>query len=190
MNKDLFTEMLKDAPDTIDLAKLDKEIKRTMDENPVDIGHVGSRNLIIVIEELAELQGVMADIAVTYPKPDDKLHLQEELADVIMGMRYVQLICGIDMENAITEKPTVSIHIKNTAEFRNISKPLLRGQMALTKYLRGKQDITKDMLRDIITDILAACRIIKIAYCISDEDINKAINVKLKRLENTEHIYM
>lgn len=192
MKKELFLEMLKDASDKIDCKKMDEQIKRTMDPNPIFIGKPGTRNLIIIIEELAELQEVILDIHQQTPSmtlnKDNALHLQEELGDVIMAMKYVQFICDI----SDTELDTCSRQMcqYKYQQDEAVLKTLLNVQMILTKYLRGSEKITKELIMQNIIKVLNACICIATVYNVPQADINKGMNVKLKRLENTEHIYM
>lgn len=58
----------------------------------------GSLNLIIVMEELAELQ---QEISKFLRNKGDKIGLIEELADVLLGVGYVKDICNISDEDII-----------------------------------------------------------------------------------------
>lgn len=114
MKREVFEEKYSKASATVlNDEKLECELK-TMDPNPIWVGN-GTRNLIIVMEELAELQ---QEISKYLRGKSDHLALVEECADVIMGLDYVKHICNI-----------------------------------------------------------------------TDEEINKAINVKIDRLRNTDGIY-
>ena len=64
----------------------------------------GHRNLIIVMEELSELT---KEISKELRGKGDKTNILEELADVQLGIYYVQEICGItdsDLAKAINVK--------------------------------------------------------------------------------------
>ncbi len=114
MKRDVFLEKFEKASTTVWKDDLYKELIRTLDPN--DIQGNGSRNLIIVMEELAELTQQLSKFL---RGKRDNIGLIEETADVYMSLEYVKYICGI-----------------------------------------------------------------------SEVDINKAINVKLDRLKNTENIYL
>ena len=67
-------------------------LQRSVDSNLKDGNPRGHRNLIIVMEELAELgQAVSKELR----GKCDYYNLLEELADVQLGIYYVQEICGI-----------------------------------------------------------------------------------------------
>lgn len=64
----------------------------------------GHRNLIIVMEELSELA---KEISKELRDKGDKISITEELADVQLGVWYVQEICDIhtdDLNRAINVK--------------------------------------------------------------------------------------
>lgn len=115
MDRKLFEEKYNKASSFIQNDKKFEYELRTMDDKPLDIG-TGTRNLVIVMEELAELQQQLSKFL---RGKGDHIGLVEECADVIMGMDYVKHICNI-----------------------------------------------------------------------TDEEINKAINVKIDRLQNTKGIYI
>lgn len=54
-------------------------------------------------------------------------------------------------------------------------------QQALSKFLRGKGDIIN--LTEECADVLLSIYYIKQLYGVTDDDINKAINVKIDRIE-------
>lgn len=114
MDRKLFEEKYNKASSFIENDKKFEYELRTMDDKPLDIG-TGTRNLVIVMEELAELQQQLSKFL---RGKGDHIGLVEECADVIMGMDYVKHICNI-----------------------------------------------------------------------TDEEINKAINVKIDRLQNTKGVY-
>ena len=115
MRRELFTELFDKASTEVDLETLRNEEIRTLDDDVIYIGHAGTRNLIIVMEELSELQQQLSKYL---RGKEDHLGLVEEVADVLMALNYVKHVCNI-----------------------------------------------------------------------SDDEINKAINVKLDRLKDTEGVY-
>lgn len=95
MDKKEFKEKYEKASIDIDKAKCYAEYIRTMDDDVLYIGKEGTRNLVIVMEELAELQ---QQISKYLRGKEDRLGLIEEVADVIMGLDYVKIICNISDE--------------------------------------------------------------------------------------------
>lgn len=179
MEKEKFRKLYEEAPVIVDGSRKTKEEIRTLDTAPVYIGH-GTRNLIIVMEELAELQ---EQFALQSVGSGERLCLIEETADVYMGMDYVCMICNITELEIQDQNMPADWNLTSTY----IIRILARLQQKLSKYLRGKIDGT-GLIKEV-SDVLVAVEMIKRQYHISDEEINKAVNVKLQRLEETKDVY-
>ena len=74
---------------------------------------IGERNLVIVLEELSELQDVVIDFL---SGNVDKEHIVEEVADVYIGLKYVEKICAIDNEDIKTAIDVKIDRLNNTIE--------------------------------------------------------------------------
>lgn len=198
MDINTFTEKMKTADSTIDLQGIDTEIIRTTDPYPIQINRPGARNLIIAVEELSELTDVimLADSQnyADFINTGTKLHMTEELADVIMSTRYVQLACGIDSENAIMLAikimPSGSVFTDFKINTNDAIRLFMYGQSLITKYLRGSRKVTSDMITDYVEKIITTCVNLARMYRISYDDIKKAINVKSDRLTNNVGTYL
>lgn len=198
MDINTFAEKMKIASSAIDLQRMDNEIIRTTDPNPVQINSPGAHNLIIAIEELSELTDVilLADSQnyVDFTNTGTKLHMTEELADVIMSTRYIQLACGVNNENAImlaiAAMPSGSTFIDFKTNTGDAIRLFMCGQSLITKYLRGSKKVTSDMLTDYVEKIIAMCVNLARMYRISYDDIKKAMNIKLDRLTNNVGTYL
>ncbi len=170
MDINTFAEKMKIASSAIDLQRMDNEIIRTTDPNPVQINSPGARNLIIAIEELSEL------------------------TDVIMSTRYIQLACGVNNENAImlaiAAMPSGSTFTDFKINTGDAIRLFMCGQSLITKYLRGSKKVTSDMLTDYVEKIIAMCVNLARMYRISYDDIKKAMNIKLDRLTNNVGTYL
>lgn len=94
MDRKLFEERLNQASSQVsEVVKHEAETK-VIDPNPIYVG-AGTRNLIIVIEELAELQQQLSK----YLRGNaDRIGLIEEYADVVVGLDYIKHICNITDE--------------------------------------------------------------------------------------------
>lgn len=91
MDRKLFEEKYNKAESIVqEDERINCELK-VLDSNPLNIG-IGTRNLVIVMEELAELS---QQISKYLRGKEDHLGLVEELADVTMGLDYVKHICNI-----------------------------------------------------------------------------------------------
>lgn len=91
MERSKFVEAFNKASDQLDKKKLRKVTRRSVDSVHGDEPR-GYHNLIIVMEELAELGQQTSKAA---RGRCDKVGLTEEMADVALGLVYLQEICGI-----------------------------------------------------------------------------------------------
>lgn len=96
MNRENFIEGLGDESSNINKNWITNVLIESIDSNLSDGNPRGHRNLIIVMEELAELSQA---IAKELRDKGDNINLLEELADVQLGIYYVQEIFNITNEN-------------------------------------------------------------------------------------------
>jgi hypothetical protein len=172
------------------IQKKDNEINnilfKVMDRGPIDIGF-GTRNLIIVVEELAELIEVISIICQNekYREnhnniPSDTMyHLLEEITDVYLAMHYAIRIFELyDVYNAQDFTTTIK-------KEEDVIHTLTSMQIQATKYLRGKwklETITQYLINTNIKMVLKACNWLLKEYNFSEDLFNKSVNVKLERL--------
>lgn len=170
MDRNEYIEKLKSADTTINLPIRKLTVAETIDPDPIFIGK-GTRNLIIVMEEFSELieQYVNAENGNI-----DMVGLLEETADVEQSLDFVQIICNITDEELQFRKTTFDVPVA----FPVVA--LSTSQKIVSKYLRGKA--SKSQMIDMILVVQSALSQIKFEYNISQEDINKSINVKTQRL--------
>lgn len=110
MDRKLFEENYNKASSVVQNDEKIKYELKTMDDKPLDIG-IGTRNIVIVMEELAELQQQLSKFL---RGKGDHIGLVEECADVIIGLDYVKHICNITDEE-INKAINVKIdRFKNT----------------------------------------------------------------------------
>ena len=171
MDKNIFIEKYNNANVNINKEEKLKIELKSIDNKPIDIP--GIRNLIIVIEECSELIQVLSD------KNHDRFSLIEEMSDVEQGLDYIEIICNlkIDKNYKIIESYNTELLIYNLACL----------QQCLTKYLRGKNNI--DFLQFMLNKIFSLLQIAKMHYGISNDEINKAMNVKIDRLNEINGVY-
>lgn len=93
MNREEFIKQLETVDTTVDKKWIFNVLKQSIDANLKDGNPRGHRNLIIVMEELAELGQVVSK---ELRGKGDYYNLLEELADVQLCIYYVQEICKID----------------------------------------------------------------------------------------------
>lgn len=91
MERNTFLKSFNAATPELNKKKMKMLIRRSIDSNQ-DTNPRGHRNLIIVMEELSELS---KEISKYIRERGDKVSLVEEIADVSLGMIYLQEICGI-----------------------------------------------------------------------------------------------
>ena len=92
MDRKRFVDAFNEASDQIDRKRLRKVIKRSVDSNEDDKIR-GQYNLIIVMEELAELSQQTSKVA--RGRLADIYGMTEEMADVAIGLAYLQEICDV-----------------------------------------------------------------------------------------------
>lgn len=103
MDRRKFVDAFVKASDQLDKKKLRKITRKSVDSinESEERGH---HYLIIVMEELAELAQQTSKVA---RGRCDKIGLIEEMADVALGLVYLQEICGVstlDLYKAINVK--------------------------------------------------------------------------------------
>lgn len=94
MDKSIFVEKIESA-EPMDRTQIDRILVDSVNSNIKDGNPRGHRNLIIVMEELSELA---KEVSKELRGKGDNLSLLEELADVQLGIYYVQEIVGIKDE--------------------------------------------------------------------------------------------
>lgn len=92
MKREDFVEQYNDTSEYIDKEWMNKVLVDSIEANSVDGNPRGYRNRIIVMEELAELT---QEISKNLRDTGNMMDLLQELADVQLGIYYIQNICGI-----------------------------------------------------------------------------------------------
>lgn len=93
MDREKFILQLSDTDENIDMHWILDILNKSVNSNLSDGNPRGHRNLIIVMEELAELG---KEISKELRGKGDHYNILEELADVQLGIYYVQEICKIN----------------------------------------------------------------------------------------------
>lgn len=183
MKREEYERKFEMASSTLDESVMIAEIIRTMDESPLYIGKKGTRNLVIVMEELSELQ---QEITKFLLNTGDHLSLVEEVADVLMGIEYAKIICDYEDYKIYTS----DIEHKKDDNIKDnligILGDLSDLQKYISKYLRGK---CESGMNAVIFTCLMDIKYIRKVCNITDEEIVKSCNVKLDRLKETEAVY-
>lgn len=96
MNREVFKEELQSADKKINEDFIQNVVQNAIDLNAKDDKLGASRNLIIAIEEYAE---VTKEVTKQLRGKGDYYGLLEELADAYLNTFYIQKICGIDNED-------------------------------------------------------------------------------------------
>ena len=96
MNKEKFISQLNTTEKDIDKSWIMDVLRKSIDSNLHDGNPRGHRNLIIVMEELSELS---KEISKQLRDKGDQYNILEELADVQLGIYYVQEICGVNNDD-------------------------------------------------------------------------------------------
>lgn len=162
MERQLFEERFNAQNSELDYDDLKSEIKRLMNTESVFIGN-GTLNLIGCIEECSELIELLS--LVIAPREA----VLEETADVIIASYVLEEFAGI------VQEPVDSIL---RYDDRKAVGTLAICQANITKVLRGKRD--KEILGKTAKSMRSVAVYMCKKYCFLDEEIDKAINVKLE----------
>ncbi|MCM1223096.1 MAG: hypothetical protein NC548_52450 [Lachnospiraceae bacterium] len=95
MERNIFVREFGVASTSLDKRKIKKLVKKSVNANQ-DGNPRGHHNLIIVMEELSELS---KEVSKQIRGRGDIVSLTEEMADVSLGLIYLQEICGITTED-------------------------------------------------------------------------------------------
>lgn len=95
MDRNTFIREFGFASPSLNKRKIKKLVKKSVNANQ-DGNPRGHHNLIIVMEELSELQ---KEISKQIRAQGNVVSLTEEMADVALGIMYLQEICGITTED-------------------------------------------------------------------------------------------
>jgi len=104
LDRGKFISQLSTSEKDADMQWIADVLKKSVDSNLKDGNPRGHRNLIIVMEELSELS---KELSKKLRGKGDQYGILEELADVQLGIYYVQEICGIsndDLHKAMNVK--------------------------------------------------------------------------------------
>lgn len=133
------------------------------------------RQLEICIEEIAELINVlMLDIIDEF----DYIHTTEEVVDVIISMKMIELIGGIQLP----KKMELDVVKKKMKLFTLISQ-LSKAQQNISKYIRHGV-IAKDKLIQALSLMDSSVKSIIEMCNIKKKDIAKIETLKFKRLQD------
>ena len=104
MNKNEFVEKYNNIKNILNKKEIETIILKNIEANSNDGNPRGHKNLIIVMEELAELsQAVSKELR----GKGDRTNLLEEYADVLLCLQYIKAIAGFtdeQIDKAITVK--------------------------------------------------------------------------------------
>ena len=95
MERNTFVKEFGFASSSLDKRKIKKLVKKSVNANQ-DGNPRGHHNLIIVMEEVSELS---KEVSKQIRDRGDIVSLTEEMADVSLGLLYLQEICGITTED-------------------------------------------------------------------------------------------
>lgn len=105
MNAAEFKKQFECSQSMLNKEYMHSVVEETIDALSTDSNPRGHENLIIVMEELAELS---QQVSKTLRGQEDRMHLLEELADVYIGNEFVKSICGFS-DNEIAKAINVKL---------------------------------------------------------------------------------
>lgn len=182
MDRKIFEEKFNEAPETLEDNRVFDVIKMSIDNTPITDN--GCKNLIVAMEEIAELQ---VELVSALTKKADRFGLIEEFTDFGIALRWVCEICKLDDDKIDAYLETL---VDNFIKSNKLSlselickaiKDLAELQKQISKVLRGKMDETK--LTDLYCIALTEIGIIMTNFGITRDELNKALNVKIDKIE-------
>lgn len=182
MDRKIFEEKFNEAPETLEDNRVFDVIKMSIDNTPITDN--GCKNLIVAMEEIAELQ---VELVSALTKKADRFGLIEEFTDFGISLRWVCEICKLDDDKIDVYLETL---VDNFIRSNKLSlselickaiKDLAELQKQISKVLRGKGDKTK--LTDMYCISLTEIGIIMTNFGITRNELNKALNVKIDKIE-------
>ena len=178
MNQEQFEKALENQPSTVDWLWANQVIN-----NSIDKPSYGKLQLVTVMEEFAELLE-MIELYRQHPyglSLAHRIHLIEELADTLLGLRYVSNILYYDEITQYDESYIIEHSFVNH---------LLTAIQMISKFVRGAKNTPRKRpehyratLGKALQGIYDGVHSIQLKYGISNEELNKAMMVKLKRQE-------
>lgn len=138
------------------------------------------KSLISCIEEISELLEVLTERSKV--KEIDRLHLIEELADVIFSMKLMQNIYNVSKNDLNKVKREVNLKKKKVV-LNEIISNLCKSLRILSKLLRDKTDSKKKILL-MINNVNKSITKTICLFKIDMNDIRKIEGHKYRRLEN------
>lgn len=135
--------------------------------------------LVIAMEELSELQQELIDAMVGNL---NRMGLLEEIADVTLVLDWIKMLCNLEDEEVLDAISCRSGKFSNYKEITvlTIVKNLAELQQEISKVIREKGRRMSLIFR--IADVSLSLDWLKTKSEFTDEEINKALNVKIDRL--------
>ena len=172
MDSKKFETELKQQPDTIDIDYINDVINTSLSN--VTRNYPGLLNAIITMEECGEL---IQEVALNENGKDNYYDLLQEMADVEICIYYIMRIFNIskeEFENQPESKDQPSVTIA-------ITKVCSKMIQEVSKAIRNKNN-HYELLQSMVDTHHAIHKYMR-AHNISEETLNKAMNVKLNRLK-------
>lgn len=164
-----FLEKFNEASEEVDGQRLHQIIEKCFSDKSIYVGK-GSLNLLVCIEEIAELIEQLSLARVGNGTEHD---LVQEFADVLIGLEVLKQYTGAtDMTGVFS--------FKGYYDYKSVIMELVRCQQQITKVLRGR--LLPSELKQTICTMYSVTDWILEVLGLSAEKVNKAVNVKLDRL--------
>lgn len=135
--------------------------------------------LVIAMEELSELQQELIGAMVGKP---NRMGLLEEITDVTLVLDWIEILCNLEDEEILEAISYRSEQFSNSKGITvlTIVKNLAELQQEISKVIREKGRRLALIFR--IADVSLSLDWLKTKSEFTDEEINKALNVKIDRL--------
>ena len=168
-----FLEKFNEASKEVDGQRLHQIVEQCFSDKHIYVGK-GSLNLLVCIEEIAELVEQLSLARVGSGTEHD---LVQEIADVLICLELLKQYTG-------TTDMTGIFSFKGYYDYTSAIRNLVCCQQQITKVLRGI--LPANELKQTICTMYSVVDWMLGFFKLSAEKVNKAVNVKLDRLSQLE----
>ena len=171
MDSEKFKTELKQQPDTVNMDYVDDVINASLSN--ITRNYPGLLNAIITMEECGEL---IQEVTLNKNGKSNHYDVLQEMADVEICIYYLMKIFNISKEEFENQPKSKDQPSYVTIAITKVCSKMIQ---EISKAIRGKNN-HYELLQSMVDTHHAIHKYIKV-YNISEEALNKAINVKLNR---------
>lgn len=163
----------------IDRDFMESTVKGALRPLPDFANKNGTLNLIIVMEEFAELMERISERGLYMPDDCDGDAFLEEIADTYICFEFIKTICHIKDEEI--QNGDTSLYDCQPKSIAKICHIMSKMTQWVSKYIRATKTVSYTEIANELASAYRELNLIEAEYGFTKEEIAKAINVKLMR---------